>query len=154
MFPLSTSYPKRVGPRGQSEAPKLVAKATGAGFFLAGAPIISAHEVAQKILPYDPDAESMSPWVQRRKNSTVSIVKHIAEADYDFLDPILGPCWTSAMDTLIRELNLVETSWPIVSSAEVRNEIGVLLYAMTSLGSRYPLLAYSVAKVQKRLSGL
>lgn len=58
------------------------------------------------------------------------------------------------MDTLIRELNLVETSWPIVSSAEVRNEISTLLYAMTRLGSRYPLLGYSVAKVQKRLSGL
>lgn len=58
------------------------------------------------------------------------------------------------MDALIRELNLVETSWPIVSSAEVRNEIGTLLYAMNSLGSLYPLLGYSVAKVQKRLSGL
>ncbi|KAG8214184.1 hypothetical protein J3R82DRAFT_10973 [Butyriboletus roseoflavus] len=68
----------------------------------------------------------------------VSIIKHLAEADYNFLDPILGPCWTSAMDTLIRELNLVETSWPIVSSAEVRNEIGTLLYAMTSLGDVEP----------------
>lgn len=58
------------------------------------------------------------------------------------------------MDTLIRELNLIETSWPIVNSAEIRNEIGALLYAMTSLGSRFPLLGYSVAKVQKRLSGL
>lgn len=58
------------------------------------------------------------------------------------------------MDTLIRELNLIETSWPIVDSAEIRNEIGSLLYAMTSLGSRYPLLGYTAAKVQKRLSGL
>lgn len=58
------------------------------------------------------------------------------------------------MDTLIRELNLIETSWPPVNSAEVRNEIGTLLYAMTSLSSRFPLLGYSVAKVQKRLSGL
>lgn len=58
------------------------------------------------------------------------------------------------MDTLIRELNLVETSWPTVSSVEVRNQIGTLLYAMNTLGSRFPLLGYSVAKVQKRLSGL
>lgn len=58
------------------------------------------------------------------------------------------------MDTLIRELNFVETSWPLVSSADVRNEINTLLYGMTRLGSRYPLIGYSVAKVQKRLSGL
>lgn len=58
------------------------------------------------------------------------------------------------MDTLIRELNFVETSWPIVSSAEVRSEISSLLFSMNTLGSRYPLLGYSVAKVQKRLSGL
>lgn len=58
------------------------------------------------------------------------------------------------MDTLLRELNLVETSWPIVNSAEVRNDVSTLLYAMNSLATRYPLLGYSVAKVQKRLSGL
>ncbi|KAF9227088.1 hypothetical protein BS17DRAFT_695872 [Gyrodon lividus] len=84
----------------------------------------------------------------------VSIVKHIADADYEFLDPIIGPCWTCAVDTLIRELNIIESSWPLASSADVRNEIGTLLFGMTRLGLRFPLLGYSVAKVQKRLSGL
>jgi len=91
MFPVSTSWPKRVGPRGQS---KLVAKATGAGLFLAGAPIISAHEVAQKILPYDPESESVDSTAKEEFNyigeaagdcrkvakrivETVLIVKHI-----------------------------------------------------------------------------
>ncbi|KAF9237442.1 hypothetical protein BU15DRAFT_75985 [Melanogaster broomeanus] len=90
----------------------------------------------------------------RAARCCVSIVKHIADSDYEFLDPIVGPCWTSAVDTLIRELNIIETSWPLVSSVDVRNDIGTLLYAMTSLGSRFPLLGYSVAKIQKRLSGL
>ncbi|KAG2365372.1 hypothetical protein BDR07DRAFT_1374335 [Suillus spraguei] len=90
----------------------------------------------------------------RAARCLVSIVKHIADADYDFLDPIIGPCWTSAVDTLIRELNVIESSWPLVSSSDVRSEIGTLLYAMNNLSGRFPLLGYSVAKVQKRLSGL
>ncbi|KAG1889873.1 hypothetical protein F4604DRAFT_1876620 [Suillus subluteus] len=90
----------------------------------------------------------------RAARCLVSIIKHIADADYEFLDPIIGPCWTCAMDTLIRELNVIESSWPLVSSSDVRSEIGTMLYAMNNLSSRFPLLGYSVAKVQKRLSGL
>lgn len=41
----------------------------------------------------------------------------------------------------MQELNNLETSWPLMNSSDVRNEIGVLLYAVTSLGSRFPLLA-------------
>jgi len=94
MFPVSTSWLKRVGPRGQPEAPKLVAKATGARLFLVEAPIISAHEVAQKILPYDPESESVGCTAKEEFNyigetagdcrkiterlvETVLIVKHI-----------------------------------------------------------------------------
>ncbi|KAF8840868.1 hypothetical protein BDN67DRAFT_996514 [Paxillus ammoniavirescens] len=90
----------------------------------------------------------------RAARCCVAIVKHIADSEYEFLDPIIGPCWTCAVDTLIRELNIIESTWPLASSADVRNEIATLLYAMSSLGSRFPLLGYSVAKVQKRLSGL
>jgi hypothetical protein len=66
----------------------------------------------------------------------------------------MQPCWTCAVDTLIRELNVIESSWPLVSSSDVRSEIGTILYAMNNLSARFPLLGYSVAKVQKRLSGL
>ncbi|KAG1725281.1 uncharacterized protein EDB91DRAFT_96957 [Suillus paluster] len=90
----------------------------------------------------------------RAARCVVSIVKHIADSDYEFLDPIIGPCWTCAVDTLIRELNIIESSWPLVSSSDIRNEIGTMLYAMNNLSARFPLLGYSVAKVQKRLSGL
>ncbi|KAG1806069.1 uncharacterized protein BJ212DRAFT_1485989 [Suillus subaureus] len=90
----------------------------------------------------------------RAARCLVSIIKHIADADYEFLDPIIGPCWTCAVDTLIRELNVIESSWPLVSSSDVRSEIGTMLYAMNNLSACFPLLGYSVAKVQKRLSGL
>ena len=66
----------------------------------------------------------------------------------------MQPCWTSVLDTLIRELNMIESSWPLVSSSDVRGEIGAMLYAMNNLSARFPLLGYSVTKVQKRLSGL
>jgi len=67
---------------------------------------------------------------------------------------LMQPCWTSVVDTLIRELNMIESSWPLVSSSDVRNEIGTMLYAMNNLSVHFPLLGYSVAKVQKRLAGL
>ncbi|KAL4073767.1 hypothetical protein J3A83DRAFT_4231221 [Scleroderma citrinum] len=84
----------------------------------------------------------------------VSVVKYITEADYDFLDPVLGPCWTYAVDTLIRELYAVESSWPLVGSDGVRQEISVILFAMNNLGKRFPSIAYSLSRVQKRLSGI
>ncbi|EGO00414.1 hypothetical protein SERLA73DRAFT_73137 [Serpula lacrymans var. lacrymans S7.3] len=86
--------------------------------------------------------------------SCVSVIKHIAEPDYEFLDPIMGPCWTCAVDTLIREASIMESSWPPVDCTDIQCEIGTLLYAMTKLSARFPLLSYSVAKTQKRLSGL
>jgi hypothetical protein len=49
---------------------------------------------------------------------------------------------------------MIESSWPLVSSSDVRGEIGAMLYAMNNLSARFPLLGYSVTKVQKRLSGL
>jgi len=120
---------------------------------------IAIHTLAQAAIihlyfPSGPEDPVSYEKCLRAAQCCVAITKHIAAADYDFLDPILGPCWTTVMDTLIRELNLIETSWPIVDSAETRTEIGTLLYAMTSLGSRYPLLGYTAAKVQKRLAGL
>jgi hypothetical protein len=84
--------------------------------------------------------------------SVVAIIKHIADADLVFLDPIIGPCWTCAAEALIRELDGIEASWPLVSSVDVRNEIGSILYAMTSLSARFPLLGCFAARIQKRLA--
>ncbi|KAG6336646.1 hypothetical protein ID866_2453 [Astraeus odoratus] len=90
----------------------------------------------------------------RAARGCVSIAKFIVDTDYDFLDPILGACWSYVLDTLIRELYTIESSWPLVSSADVRHEIGTMLYAMTNLGKRFSSVTYSLAKVQKRLSGI
>jgi hypothetical protein len=88
----------------------------------------------------------------RAARSCVGIIKLIGDADFDFLDPIIGPCWTCAAEVLIRELNNMEASWPLLDTTDVRSELGVILYAMSSLMARYPLLGFPTAKVQKRLS--
>ncbi|KAI6121852.1 hypothetical protein F5141DRAFT_1260486 [Pisolithus sp. B1] len=90
----------------------------------------------------------------RAARCCVSLVEYIAETDYEFLDPILGPCWSFVVDALVRDLYTIEASWPLVSSADVRREIGTMLYAMNNLGKRFPSVAYSLSKVQKRLTGI
>lgn len=77
------------------------------------------------------------------------------------------------MDTLIRELDGIEVSWPLMNTGDIRAEIGTILYALTTLSNRVPLLSecsfvdllydigadpprpdFSVAKVQKRLADM
>ncbi|THU83472.1 hypothetical protein K435DRAFT_666289 [Dendrothele bispora CBS 962.96] len=72
--------------------------------------------------------------------AAVEIVKYISDQDYDFLDPIIGPAWTTVAEWLIRELVSIESSWPLGSGAEIRNDIATLLYAMNGLNHRFPLL--------------
>jgi hypothetical protein len=73
---------------------------------------------------------------------------------------------------LIREAATIDASWHPINSAAVRNELGTILYAMTTLASRFPILgkpsrsisddpiltppltAISTAKIQKRLAEL
>jgi len=72
--------------------------------------------------------------------TAVEIIKYISDHDYDFLDPIIGPAWTTIAEWLIRELISIESSWPLGSGADVRNDIANLLYAMNGLNHRFPLL--------------
>jgi hypothetical protein len=51
------------------------------------------------------------------------------------------PCWVTAADTLVRELDGIEVSWPLMNTGDIRAEIGTVLYAMTSLSTRFPLLS-------------
>lgn len=82
----------------------------------------------------------------------VSIIKGLTQQDYLFLEPVMGPCWWSVADVLIRELDAVEAPWTLVDSSELRHELEVLLYAMTTLSTRFPVVVPAVAKVQKRLA--
>ncbi|KAL0956921.1 hypothetical protein HGRIS_003025 [Hohenbuehelia grisea] len=76
----------------------------------------------------------------RAARSCVDIIKYLSDGDFNFFEPIIGHCWTDAADILVRELNNIESSWPLMNTTDVRNDLGVLLYAMTSIGARLPLL--------------
>lgn len=89
----------------------------------------------------------------RSARACVSVIKHITERDFNFLDPIIGPCWSYAADTLIMELETQETTWTSMDT-DVRNQITTLLYAMTTLSPRLPIVAIAATKVQKRLAEL
>lgn len=34
----------------------------------------------------------------------------------------------------------METSWPLMDTSHVRNELGIILFAMTALNTKYPLI--------------
>jgi hypothetical protein len=81
----------------------------------------------------------------------VSVMKHVSDTDYPYLDPIVGPCCCSAAEILVFELDSIEVSWPLLSSVDVRNEIGVLLYSLSNLSIKGGWIASTLAKIQKRL---
>ncbi|KAJ4490932.1 hypothetical protein J3R30DRAFT_3278101 [Lentinula aciculospora] len=103
----------------------------------------------------------------------VAITKFVSEQDYDYLDPIIGSCWTTVAEWLICEIANIE-SWALpMTGADVRNDIATILYAMTSLNARFPVLGInyfhcvsrslgsssfclgiSVSKIQKRMAEL
>jgi hypothetical protein len=82
----------------------------------------------------------------------VSVVKHISDGDFAFLEPIIGPCWWSVADILVRDLDALRVSWPLADHSDLRNDLAVLMYAMNRLGGHFPLVAPAVARIQKRLA--
>ncbi|KAJ7587027.1 hypothetical protein C8J56DRAFT_90526 [Mycena floridula] len=90
----------------------------------------------------------------RAASACVGIVKCIGDRDYDYLDPIIGTCWTSAADILIRDLNNLEAAWPalVPRTTEVKSDLGTMLYAMTCLGVKFPILRGPAGKISQRLS--
>ncbi|KAJ7646575.1 hypothetical protein FB45DRAFT_177962 [Roridomyces roridus] len=121
--------------------------------------LLTVHTLAHAALihlyqPFAPDDPVSYDKCSRAARACGSIITHITDSDFAYLDPILGPCWTSAADTLVREMATISTSWPPMNAADVRNELGTILYAMANLASRFPLLGMSAAKIQKRLAEL
>ncbi|KIM40057.1 hypothetical protein M413DRAFT_73484 [Hebeloma cylindrosporum] len=76
----------------------------------------------------------------RAARACIAVIKYISERDFAFLEPIIGPCWWTAADTVIRDLDALEASWPLVDHTELRNDLGVLLYAMNHLSTRFPIV--------------
>lgn len=87
----------------------------------------------------------------REARACVGIIKLLNDSDFALLDPILGPCWTCVSDILIRELDSIETSWPILGG-EIHTDLSIVLFALTNLSSRFPFIVNSAAAIQKRLA--
>lgn len=81
----------------------------------------------------------------------VGVLKHISDTDYDYLDPIIGPCCCSAAEILVYELDSIEVSWPLLSTTDVRNDIGIILYALSNFDIKSGWIASTLGKIQKRL---
>ncbi|TFK90658.1 hypothetical protein K466DRAFT_596789 [Polyporus arcularius HHB13444] len=90
----------------------------------------------------------------RAARSLIHVTKLITDADFEFLDPVVGSCWASAAKVLEHELARLQSSWPDpLNTMEVRGDLEALLYVMTKLGAKFPLVAYHSAKVQSCLDG-
>ncbi|KAI0779614.1 hypothetical protein C8Q74DRAFT_1316163 [Fomes fomentarius] len=90
----------------------------------------------------------------RSARSLIHVTKLITDSDFEFLDPVIGSCWASAAKVLESELTRLQSSWPDpLNTMEVRGDLESLLYVMTKLGARFPLVAYHSAKVQSCLDG-
>ncbi|KAF9811140.1 hypothetical protein IEO21_06624 [Rhodonia placenta] len=87
----------------------------------------------------------------RAARALALVTKHVADVDYDFLDPLLGPCWSSAAKVLEAEHACLQASWPPLNALEVRAELGAILFALTKLSARFPLVGYQAAKIQNFL---
>ncbi|KAI0032891.1 hypothetical protein K488DRAFT_48857 [Vararia minispora EC-137] len=66
------------------------------------------------------------------------VIRHITDADYDYLDPIVGSCWAAAGCVFVREVTRVE-AWSAVTS-DCRPHVATLLSAMSKLSARFPLV--------------
>ncbi|KAK0475557.1 hypothetical protein IW261DRAFT_1567958 [Armillaria novae-zelandiae] len=112
---------------------------------LAHASIIILHQ------PFARDDAHSYERSSRAARACASIIKSMTDSDFNFLDPIVGTCWTSAAEIIVRELDTLESAWSPMNSSDVRTELRTILYAMTNFHSRFPILGIPIAKIQKRL---
>ncbi|EKM54793.1 uncharacterized protein PHACADRAFT_258894 [Phanerochaete carnosa HHB-10118-sp] len=112
---------------------------------LAHASMVRLHQ------PFVADDQLSREKALRAARSLVLVVKHVTEADFDYLDPMIGHCWMTASRVLAFELAQMQASWPPLNSTDLRSELATVVYALTKLGARFPLLGYEVAKMQKML---
>ncbi|TDL21708.1 hypothetical protein BD410DRAFT_287744 [Rickenella mellea] len=72
----------------------------------------------------------------RAARHIVALVKHIADPDYEYLDPIIGGYWASAASILALE----QVTWATVDH-EVQHDLDTIIFAITKLHARFPLAA-------------
>ncbi|CAK5265903.1 unnamed protein product [Mycena citricolor] len=115
---------------------------------LAHTALISLHD---RLASNDPVSYEQCSHAAR---ACCAIITQLSETDFAYLDPILGHCWTSVAEVLLREIMTVNASWPPVSSDSIRNDLASVLYAMDSLSAKFPILGIAATKIQKRLPQL
>ncbi|TFY82400.1 hypothetical protein EWM64_g1612 [Hericium alpestre] len=78
----------------------------------------------------------------------VFIIRHIGDADYDYLDPIIGSCWGSASAVFTREITRME-AWSAVNTTETRAHVATIVSAMSKLSMKFPLLGFQASRIQR-----
>ncbi|KAF7322228.1 Fungal-trans domain-containing protein [Mycena kentingensis (nom. inval.)] len=119
--------------------------------------LLTTHTLAHTALlhlftPFASDDRGSYDKCARAARSCNAIIAHISEPDFAFLDPVVTPCWTAGAEALLRELPA--SVWNPNAAAEVRNELGTVMYALTGLAGKFPLAGIALAKVQKQLAEL
>ncbi|KAI0058127.1 hypothetical protein BV25DRAFT_1912800 [Artomyces pyxidatus] len=81
------------------------------------------------------------------------ILRHVSEADLEFLDPAMLCCWGAAGSVFIREISRIE-AWSSISSTELRAHVGTFLAAMAKLGVTFPLAGFLASRLQATLNSI
>ncbi|KAI5118172.1 hypothetical protein M0805_008413 [Coniferiporia weirii] len=77
----------------------------------------------------------------RSARAAAMLIRHLTDADYEFLDPTFGPCWTTIASVF--SLEQVQTSAATSGSPSanwVPQDLDTILTAMTRLGARFPIM--------------
>jgi len=101
---------------------------------LAHASMIHLHQ------PFIQDNQVSREKSFRAARAITVVMKHIADADFDYLEPLIGHCWMSAARVFMFELAQMQVSWVPLNTAEIRGELASLFYSMTKLSNKFPLL--------------
>lgn len=81
----------------------------------------------------------------QQKSSTVAalataMVHDLDDSDYAFLDPIMGTCWTSVAEALLRELIVLRQNIQMEQQIPALNrQLDIIVLAMNRLGTTVPL---------------
>ncbi|KAI0267056.1 fungal-specific transcription factor domain-containing protein [Gloeopeniophorella convolvens] len=105
--------------------------------------LIVVHTLAQAALIrlYYPRGEADQLWSEKcmlAANGMLFIVSQIPDVDFEFLDPVIGSCWSSAAHAIIREITQLE-SWSSITSTELRNQAGTIIAALSRLSMTFPM---------------
>jgi hypothetical protein len=69
-----------------------------------------------------------------------SMIHELDEVDYAFLDPIMGTCWTSVAEALVRELVMLRSASAVEQQVNGLNrQLDIVVFAMNRLGATVPL---------------